>query len=109
MENLNSKVGKRLIQTLNRNSKLSTLIKKLEKICDKQAEKNSSEEYSQEGSVREMLLEYAYSGCALSALNKKSPRRALGTYIRNIEYKLKKNPYTDFPSIIGAEFGRAFE
>lgn len=86
-EKVNAKLGKRIMDMLKSNTKISDSIKKLEKICDGVYEKDSWE--------KAMVLEWAYSGCILTKFNGGDPVKRLEAYVTNIEETLKHNKYSD--------------
>ena len=84
---ITTKLGKRIIHILKTNPKISTSINKLEEICDKYYEKDSWEK------VR--ILEWAYTGCVLVALNGGDAVKRLDAYAENIKKTLEHNEYSD--------------
>jgi hypothetical protein len=106
MEGLKEKVGERVINMLNSNPKISSLIEKLGEVCDKQGERHKD---YKNGWPREMIFEWAYAGTVLSALHGKDNVERLKRYVKNIEYRLGKNEYSDPPFYVKECFNDAFK
>ena len=104
IDKIKAKVGKRIIDSLNGSSKIYPLIEKLEKLCDQQSDPS----YNEDGGTREMILEWAYVGCVLSALNGNDNLKGLEAYIENIKTTLKHNKFSDSPVYVKDAFNASF-
>jgi hypothetical protein len=102
---ITAKVGKRVIDMLNTNKKISASIKNLEKIL-------ADNGYStiRDGNWgEEMAVEWAYTGCVLAAVNGGDPVKRLQAYVRNIKETLQHNKYSDPAFYIPESYNAAFK
>jgi len=85
-----AKLGKRIKKMLLSSKEIKPQIKALEKICDKVYEKGTSG-----GWEKDMIMEWAYTGCVLSALCGGDPVPRLKAYVQNVKDTLAHNEYSD--------------
>ena len=94
MENIDAKLGKRIISIVNSNPEMFNSIKELEKICDKYT-KNNLDYSNKDGWGRKMILEWAYAGCVLVGLNGGNSKQRLKRYTEEIRKTLERNEFSD--------------